>query len=512
MVSAGDFFSVSSISKLSEVTPSSAIHVIGVCGVAMAPLAVHLASLGFKVSGSDREYYEPMASVLRRSTVVLQTGYDSSHIPEDTRLVVIGNAARRDNVEVCAVEKRRIPYTIFPALAADVLMTGKHGLVVAGTHGKSTTAALAAFTLRSLNSDPSYFVGGEVGGLGDSLHVGAGQYAVIEGDEYFSAFFAHVPKFKFYPANTLIITSLEFDHADIYTNLAEIEEVFKEKVLSLPGDATAFVFIDSPFMHDLALRWERSCRARLITYGVSDKAQLRVVGRSSDGETQRVEVAVPDGSRHSFSIQLSGVHNALNATAVFGSLLMAGFEPDQIAAGMASFGGVRRRQEVRYRDNCTILIEDFAHHPTAVKLTLAGLKERFPDYSLTAVFEPRSNSSRRKIFQDQYAGAFGAADTLYLSRVAAREGDDVLVLLDVDLLGASLREAGVETLIVESADEAYLRLQAEIAGWHKNSTSSPSKNLIVVMSNGSFGGLTQRLQDALQAVTTRQKLPAPSGG
>lgn len=482
-------FTIDQTAGLSGLKQGDSIHVIGICGVAMAQIGVVLHELGYRVSGSDKEFYEPMSGLLRRFPIPLSQGFDPANIPQDAALVVIGNAVSYGNPEVLEVERRKLPYTIFPKLLAETVIRNNHSIVVSGTHGKTTTSAIAATVLRSAGKDPGYFIGGVAKGLPGSLNVGHGSYSVVEGDEYDSAFFAKIPKFSFYKPTTLIITSIEFDHADIYQDLDAIISVFDQLVRSVPKSGTVICCGDCPTVARLAARWKSGVEAAVITYGEGADTDVRITKRGWSDRFQ--EITISEGGRDiTLSAPVLGLHNARNVVAVYLATRRAGLTHEEASAGLKTFEGVRRRQDIRAERGGITLIEDFAHHPTAVLETLRAIKERFPDNRLIAVFEPRSNTSRRKVFQEAYVRAFESADEVILCEVAARHNDAGLDLMNVTELGRDIEKAGVPSAVYPDADGIY-RAIAE---------SMQSGDVIVVMSNGSFGGLIEMLSQHIMRI------------
>ena len=484
-----DYFNVSRATALESVAAGAKIHVSGVCGVAMAQLAVELVRRGFAVSGSDKEFYEPMGSFLKRSSVALKEGYKAEHIPEDASLVVIGNALVYENPEVQEVERRKIPYSLFPKILYDVVIRGKQSIVVSGTHGKSTTTALMAWLLSRMQLSPSYFIGAAVPDLPSSLVSSTGELSVVEGDEYDSAFFAKVPKFTFYKPNTLIVTAIEYDHADIYSSLKQIEDEFTKLVTSLPDDADVICCIDTENVTRLVEEWRETASCKITTYGKSGGADIQLVDRHVEGRTQHVTLALHDGAEVGFSLSLPGEHNALNATAAYIACMVNNLDIETAGNLMRGFLGAKRRQEVRFDSKNVTLIDDFAHHPTAVRETLSALRSFYPGRRLWAVFEPRSNTSRRKVFQKDYVSAFRSADRVVLCDVAARSIDAGQELIKVSDLAESIGLAGTPAVALHDADaiRSYLMEHMEPG------------DVFVIMSNGSFGGLVGKFEGELRA-------------
>lgn len=480
-------FTVDNTTSLDSIPRGARIHVIGVAGVAMAQLAVELTKQGFVVSGSDKDFYEPMGSLLRSSAVTLHQGYKRENVPESVDLVVIGNAISYGNPEVDVVEERNLRYTCFPKILHETIISGKRSIVVTGTHGKSTTTAMIASTLRKLGGDPSYFVGGIAQDLPMSLARGEGAYSVVEGDEYDSAFFAKVPKFSFYHPDICVVNAIEYDHADIYPDVESIVREFRGLLQNLPAHGTALCCTDYPHVESLVRELQGKVACRLVTFGCKSDADISIVDRKQDGMTQRVTAKSETLGEFSFSIPLSGVYNAKNALIAVVVAQMGGYSLSEAVGAVATFKPVKRRQEVRYDKNGITLIEDFAHHPTAVNETLSGIREAFPSRKIWGVFEPRSNTSRRKVFQEAYISAFSHADEVVLCQVASREIDVNHDLIDVDTLSSQIAERGTPARCLADAKsiEGYL---LEHVG---------SNDVIVLMSNGSFGGLPQSLENNL---------------
>ena len=482
-----DYFSIDQNVSLDKLPAAAKIHVIGTAGVAMAQLAVLLAERGYRVSGSDKRFYEPMGSLLRRSPVRICEGYSADNLTADLDLVVIGNVASRSHPEVQQVQKLGLPYTIFPELLYELLIKGRHSVVCAGTHGKTTTSALAATLFEKLGRKPSWFIGGAVNELPESLHAGDGQISVVEGDEYDSAFFAKVPKFTFYKPDTLIVTSVEYDHADIYSSLEQINAEFTKLVMGMPAGGTAICCLDDSNLADLAAEWAGRSACRVVTYGHSAQADYRIVKSEQQGRLREVQVESKTQGNFKFSLPLPGAHNARNALAVVIAALGAGASLDDIKAGLLSFQGVKRRQQVRLDRDGLIVIEDFAHHPTAVQETISAVREAYPDRRVWAIFEPRSTTSRRKVFQDDYVRAFKGAHRVVLSQVESLGGEAESELLDVATLAEKVQEAGTTAVCLPGAESIFELVKKE----------AKAGDLLLVMSNGAFGGLIDLLISGL---------------
>lgn len=488
-----DYFAVTRVTPLRKVSPHGRIHIIGVGGVAMAQLAVALSESGYEVSGSDKQLYEPMKSFLAASRVRVFPQYSPENIADDIELVIVGNVVSYGHPEVIAVEEKRMPFSLFPRCLHELIIEGRHSVVVSGTHGKSTTTGLMAVALRHLGADPSFFVGASLQGVDRSLHAGSGPVSVVEGDEYDSAFFAKVPKFSFYVPNSLIVTAIEFDHADIYASLEQIEQEFTKLILSMGKQGLVACCIDDENVRRLVPFWRSKPNApTIVTYGELGEAEVRLVGSREEAGRQSVTLQ-RSGSVNSIeiSLQLAGLHNARNAAAAFVVLSHLGYPVDRVIEALGSYRGARRRQEVKFASDRVILVDDFAHHPTAVRETLKAIRARYPGRRVRAVFEPRSNTSRKRVFQSAYVEAFHLADQVVLAQVTPSVHDVADDLLNVDELGAAIAARGTSVRVLPDAPtiaEELLR-------------SGKENDLILVMSNGGFGGLVSLLADGLQSAS-----------
>lgn len=486
-----DFFTVAKTTSLNSLSIGCRVHVIGVCGVAMAQIAAALSARGFVVSGSDKEFYEPMKSLLANSAVETFDGYQGSNVPVDADLVVIGNSISYGNPEVEAVEQKNLPFTCFPKILQELAIAGKHSIVVTGTHGKSTTTALIATLLLQDRREPSYFVGGVVQGLPQSLAIGTGNYSVVEGDEYDSAFFAKVPKFSFYTPDTVIINAIEYDHADIYADVQAIEAEFTKLVINLKKTGTVVCCIDFPRVKRLVAEWKSSAQCEIITFGADPDADFTIVSRKVIGMGQRVTVTGPGLGGCTVELPMLGEYNARNALAAIIVSQIIGMELGKTTEYLAAFKSVKRRQEVRAQKNGVVLIEDFAHHPTAVAQTVDAIREAFPAARLWAVFEPRSNTSRRSVFQQEYIRAFKRADCVVLKNVEARAIDQGIQLIDVRSLSNDISASGVTSVCFDTVEQIRQFIWREVP---RNLAGGVVRDVVFLMSNGSFDGLNEILE------------------
>ncbi len=483
-------------------SPLRTIHIMGVGGTAMAALASMLVDAGYTVTGSDTAVYPPMSDVLARLGIRVMQGYKAENLAHRPDLVVVGNVIRPTYEEAEALLASDLPYVSFPALLGMLFLERHRSLVVAGTHGKTTTTALAAWLLESAGRDPGYLIGGQPLNLERTARDGKGQPFVIEGDEYDTAFFDKGPKFLHYRPRAAILTSVEFDHADIYRDLDHVKESFKRFVHLIPEDGCLVAWWPSDAVVEVA----REARCELRRYGPEQDWEGRVEGVDHSTGTMQFSV-LREGKRFgTFSSCMVGEHNLYNQVAVVALLDREGLSVAEMAKGFASFRGVKRRQEIIGEPGGVTVIDDFAHHPTAVKLTLEALRLRFGQRRLWAIFEPRSNTSRRAVFQDEYARAFDEADLIViappvdLARIAETER------FDPNRMVTELRARGKEAFLARlppTADGAPPpggNAEAEAIAASITATVAANalpEDVVAVLSNGGFGGLHRRLLAAL---------------
>ncbi len=462
------------------------IHLIGIGGTGMTALAGLLLEAGCRVTGSDRALYPPTSEILATLGLVVHQGFDPANLTPAPDLVVVGNAISRGNLELEEMLDRNLRYTSMPRLIAERFLQGRHSIVVAGTHGKTTTSSLLAWVLHQAGRDPSFLIGGLPRNFDHPFRLGAGPAFVIEGDEYDSAFFDKGPKFMHYRPDTAMIGTVEFDHADIFRDLEQVKLVFGRLTNLVPRRGLLVRHEDSQITCEVTAK----ALCRVEGYGF-DAGEWQADGyrEANDGSTFRI---LRDGAEFAeVSLGLGGEHNARNALAVVAAACEQGLSAEEIAAGLASFRGVRRRLEVRGEADGVTVLDDFAHHPTAIDATLRTVKRRYPGSRIWAVLEPRSWSLRRRVFQDRLPDAFDAADEVI---VAAVYGADAIAPED------RLDPEGVVTELMRRGRPArYAACAAEIVS-DLLAGASPG-DVVVVMSNGSFDGLHGRLLEGLQART-----------
>src|SRR6202035_53517 len=387
-------------------------HFIGICGTAMGSVAAALQERGFKISGSDESVYPPMSIFLEEEGIKLHQGYRPENIPADADVVVIGNAMKRGNPEVEAVLNRKLFYLSLPEVLKNYFLRGKHNLVVTGTHGKTTTTALLTWIMEKGGRKPGYLIGGIPKNFGHGARLNDSKYFVIEGDEYDSAFFDKRSKFLHYLPELVIVNNIEFDHADIFNNLAEIELSFKRLLNIVPQNGMVLLNGDDPNCVEVA----KDCLAQMIEVGFSKNCAQRIRDVAYSAEGSRFKVG-----EDTFEIPLVGEFNVHNAAMAAMAARFYEVPKTKIDAAFKSFAGIARRLELRGEARGVKVIDDFGHHPTAIAQTLRALRQRYRDHRLWAVFEPRSNTTRRAIFQDELAEALKLADGVFISQVARRE-------------------------------------------------------------------------------------------
>jgi UDP-N-acetylmuramate: L-alanyl-gamma-D-glutamyl-meso-diaminopimelate ligase len=459
------------------------VHLSGIAGTAMASLAGLLREDGHAVTGSDQDIYPPMSTQLEALGIAVRSPYAEANIPDDADLVVIGNALSRGNPEVEAVLDRRLRLTSLPSLIADTFIRGRTSLVVAGTHGKTTTTSVLAFVLHQAGLDPSFLIGGVPVDFERSYRLGRGAHFVIEGDEYDTAFFDKRPKFVHYLPDIAIIGNLEYDHADIYPDLAAVQTAFVRLMNVIPRRGLLVAGVESPALRELLPK--AFCRVESFGIGVEADWQAEDVRASADGTTFRLVQRTSGGrlGHGEFSMKLAGEHNVRNALAALAAANAVGVSPHQAREALAAFRGVKRRLELRGVVNGISVYDDFAHHPTAVRVTLEAVRRASPEGRLVAVFEPRSYTSRTRVFQDDFAQAFQAADLVIVASAHLPEKVPMGERLSEEDLVRGIAATGRAAELVPTVDAIVRRLTGTLK----------SGDRIVILSNGGFGGIHDRL-------------------
>jgi UDP-N-acetylmuramate: L-alanyl-gamma-D-glutamyl-meso-diaminopimelate ligase len=468
------------------------VHFIAIGGTGMGSLAGLLKARGIRVTGSDRALYPPMSTALERWQIPVHEGFDPEHVlGEKPDLVVIGNAVRPDNPEARAAIDAGIPYLSFSDALYRHAIEGKHPVVVSGTHGKTTVTSLIATLLLETGREPSFLVGGIAGNFDTSFREASGEHFVVEGDEYDTAFFDKTPKFLHYGARTLVLTSVEFDHADIYRDLEHVKEAFRGLVAQMPRDGVIVAALERETVREVV----KDAPCRVVGYGLDERGPAEWgVCDVEVGEAGTQMVVTLEGREVAEAqLPLYGRFNLENALGALATASELGVPVAEAAAALGKFRGVKRRQEIRGEADGVTVIDDFAHHPTAVRGTISAVRERFPGRRLVAVFEPRSNTSRRKVFQREYAESFDAADRAVIAEpppgpIYSATGE-VSELFSAAALAEDLRVRGVDASAIDGVDAIVEALVRE----HR------SGDVVVIMSNGAFDDIWEKLLARLRA-------------
>ena len=459
-------------------------HFVPIGGTAMVPLAALLIERGHRVTGSDGPLYPPMSTALERLGVTVARGFAAEHVPADCDVVVVGNAALRDNLEAAEANRRGLPVLSLPQAVRQYLLPGKTSIVITGTHGKTTTSALTAWLLLDAGRDPGFLVGGELKNVGRGYRQGAGPHFVLEGDEYNAAFFDRGPKFLHYEPKQLFVGNIEYDHADLYPDIASIEQAFRRVVALVPPDGAVVINADDPRVVEVA----REALANVVRVSLADPGadfSARDLAFHAKGtDFTLLEAGLPVVR---LSSPLLGTHNVRNALGAIALARGAGLSDSEIARALPRFAGVRRRLEVKGERKGILVVDDFAHHPTAVASTLEAARSRFPGRRIWALFEPRSNTAGRKMFEEEYAGAFAGADGLVLAPVyhARRLSEDAR--LDRGALVRRFHADGKPAFAPDTIPEIPEILRRE----------TRAGDVLLLMSSGAFGGLPETLLESL---------------
>jgi UDP-N-acetylmuramate: L-alanyl-gamma-D-glutamyl-meso-diaminopimelate ligase len=460
------------------------IHLIGICGTAMASLAGMLKHRGFRVTGSDAAAYPPMSDFLRELEIPVAQPFDAKNLDPRPDLVVVGNAMSRGNVELEHVLDQRIPFCSLPQLLHDEFLRGKEVLVVAGTHGKTTTTSMLAWIFDSAGLQPSFLIGGIAENFGSSFHLGQGKHFILEGDEYDTAFFDKGPKFLHYFPDSIILTSVEFDHADIYKDLDAVETAFKRLVNLIPRRGRIIAF-------DSGESVER-CVAKAFClvdrYGAKTADGFKISKLQFEPDHTSWQVLHKGKPWAELECPLAGEYNAWNATAAAALAFSCGIPIPEIQKALKTFKSVKRRLEVKAQVNGITIIDDFAHHPTAIAGTLKALRARYAGARLWAILEPRSNTLRRRILQTDLARSLAGADEVIVAGVFRSEAVPVHERLELPELAAEIERNGRRARLLADADEIVKTAAPEMR----------SGDVVAILSNGGFGGIYEKLPARLR--------------
>ncbi|HLZ11803.1 MAG TPA: UDP-N-acetylmuramate:L-alanyl-gamma-D-glutamyl-meso-diaminopimelate ligase [Candidatus Acidoferrum sp.] len=470
-------------------TATKHIHIIGIAGSAMSPLAGMLKESGYSISGSDSGVYPPASTFLDKLGIPYNHSFAAAHLQPAPDLVIVANIIARGNPELEEVLEKKIPYRSLPETLEEVFLPGKHSIVVSGTHGKTTTTAMLAWIFHVAGKQPTFLVGGVAENFGKSYGLGEGSEMILEGDEYETAFWDRGPKFFHYHPDDLIITSLEFDHADIYRDFETYQLAFKRLVNLVPRNGSVVIWGDTQDSGPALRAAAEKAFCPVHTYGFSKENEWVASEPVASNDGMHFELFRNGNSFGKFHLAASGKHNVLNALAAIIVAQGRGIPVAKIQEALKTFKSVKRRLDVKGEFGGILVVDDFAHHPTAVRATIAAARGRWPGRRLWAILEPRSNSMRRKVFQEALPQALATGDKVILGGVhnAKQLGDENR--LDPESVAADVRSLGVEAKVFGGAEA----IAAHLASNGKNG------DLFLIMSNGSFDGLCQKLVDKLSS-------------
>jgi len=471
-----------------EVTMENHRHVylVAICGMGMGSFAGLLKEKGYRVTGSDKNVYPPMSTQLELMGIKLLQGYDSGNLSVKPDLVIVGNTVKSDNPEARAAIDGGIPYMSFPQALGELYLKDRQSLVVAGTHGKTTTSSMVAWMLEVAREDPGFLIGGILLNFESSYKHGNGRFFVVEGDEYDTAFFDKVPKFLHYRPSSAIITNVEFDHGDIYHNIDEIKREFRKFIALIPEKGTLVACSDYPHLRELV----PEARCRVTTYGYEGTPDWTVRDIRPDGETSTFTVYHNNDLYGTFELNVPGRHNILNALGAIALLDTHGIDRESMRRALGTFRSVKRRQEVRAVIDDVIIIDDFAHHPTKVRETVSAIRFRYPQRRIWAVFEPRTNTSRRAFFQKEYTTSFNDADRIVVAEVFNKGMINQDDRFSTERLVSDLKALGKNAEYIPKADDIVSHISSNVR----------SGDVILIMSNGGFDAIHEKIIESLNKV------------
>jgi UDP-N-acetylmuramate: L-alanyl-gamma-D-glutamyl-meso-diaminopimelate ligase len=462
------------------------IHLIGICGTAMASLAGMLKENGFQVTGSDHAAYPPMLDCLASLNIPVSQHFSEANLQPQPDLVVVGNAISRGNSELEYVLDHKIPLQSMPQLLHDEFLVARERFVVAGTHGKTTTASLLAWLFHHAGRAPGFLIGGIPENFGTSFMLGSGREFILEGDEYDTAFFDKGPKFLHYFPDAAILTSVEFDHADIFKDLDAVKTAFKRLVNLVPRRGLLIAWNGHPNVDECVSR----AFCRVERYGFSESSTWRITDVEHTPVLTRWRVLRNDKLWNDLEFPLAGEYNVLNATAAAAMAANYGVAKDSIADGLRSFRSVKRRLEVKAEIHGITIIDDFAHHPTAIAETLKAVHTRYPGRRLWAILEPRSNTLRRKVFQRELAQSLSLADQVVLAGIFKSETIPEHERLEPAAVIAALRASGKPARLLDTADMIVESIAPELR----------EGDVVAILSNGGFAGIYDKLPAKLKSL------------
>ena len=465
-------------------------HLIGICGTAMASLAGMLQARGHHVTGSDQNVYPPMSTMLQDLGIPVAQGFKAENLAPTPDCVVVGNAIPRGNPEVEETLNRKLLYRSQAEVVKEEFIRGRHSLAVAGTHGKTTTTSIAAWVMDQGRLDPAFLIGGVAQNFGASFRVTNSDYFIIEADEYDTAYFDKGPKFMHYLPELAIVNNIEFDHADIYSDLDAVKLAFRRFMNLVPANGRLIAGWDSPNVRQVVESFGQKLFTRVETFGTSSDAKWQVRNADFSGSLSRFEVYCENEPWGEFDTPLLGEFNLLNCLAVIVAADAWGISKEKIRGALSSFQNVKRRAEVRGEARGILVIDDFAHHPTAVRETLRALSLRYKDRRLIAIFEPRSWSSRLAVFQEDYANAFAAADYVVIASVFdSQKVSEKGRALDTNALIEAILKQRKPAYALPDADQIVAHIIPELR----------AGDVVAIMSNGGFGGIHEKILGALRS-------------
>ncbi|HEY0049852.1 MAG TPA: UDP-N-acetylmuramate:L-alanyl-gamma-D-glutamyl-meso-diaminopimelate ligase [Pyrinomonadaceae bacterium] len=465
-------------------------HLIGICGTAMASLAGMLQARGHKVTGSDQNVYPPMSTQLESLGIEIINGYKAENADVGADCTIVGNTISRGNAELEEVLNRKLLYRSQAEIVKEEFVRGRRSLVVAGTHGKTTTTSIAAWVAEVGGLNPSFLVGGIVQNFGASFRVSESDFFVIEGDEYDTAYFDKKPKFMHYLPEIAVVNNIEFDHADIYRDITEIKFAFSRLMNLVPGNGRLIVGVDSPIAREVLDEMRGRLFTQIETFGTTDEAKWQARDIDFSGDVTRFAVFKEGAVWGEFETHLIGEFNVRNCLAVIIAADAWGISKEKINEAFRTFKSVKRRVEVRGVERGVTVIDDFAHHPTAVEETLKALRTKYADSRLVAVFEPRSWSSRLAVFQEPYRKAFNYADYVIIAGVYnTSKASELGKVLDVDELVKDIKRQNKTALAFADADAIVEHLAPELK----------EGDVVAIMSNGGFGGIHDKILNVLKS-------------
>jgi UDP-N-acetylmuramate: L-alanyl-gamma-D-glutamyl-meso-diaminopimelate ligase len=465
-------------------------HLIGICGTAMASLAGMLQARGHLVTGSDQNVYPPMSTMLQDLGISVHQGFHATHLSPTTDCVIVGNAIPRGNPEVEEALNRKLLYRSQAEVVKEEFIRGKHCLAVAGTHGKTTTTSIASWVMDQGGLDPGFLIGGIAQNFGSSFRVTESDYFIIEADEYDTAYFDKGPKFMHYLPELAIVNNIEFDHADIYRDLEAVKLAFRRFMNLVPANGRLIAGWDSPNVRAVVEEMGSRLFTQLETFGLAGDARWQIRNPDFSKSLAHFDVHRENELWGKFETPLLGEFNLLNCLAVIVAADAWGLSRETIQSALASFKNVKRRAEVRGEQRGVVVIDDFAHHPTAVRETLRALRTKYNDQRLVAVFEPRSWSSRLAVFQNDYADAFAPADYVVIANVFdSKKVTEKGRALDTAELIEAISKQGKAALALPDVDAIVKHLVPELQ----------EGDVVAIMSNGGFGGIHDKLLNALAA-------------